>query len=60
MRGKPLAREGEPPKSSIIVITFPSLDDAEKWYGTPPHKDLVAERQKAAKGRFYIVEGVPQ
>jgi uncharacterized protein (DUF1330 family) len=43
-----------------VITSFDSLPDAEKWYSTPPYKDLVAERQKSAKTRFYIVEGVPQ
>ena len=43
-----------------MITSFASLADAEKWYSTPPYKDLVAERQKSANARFYIVEGVPQ
>jgi uncharacterized protein (DUF1330 family) len=60
VRAKPNAKEGPAPQGNIVITRFDSLADAEKWYGTPPYKDLIAERQKAAKGRFYIVEGVPQ
>ena len=59
VRGKPDAKEGPAPQGNVVITRFDSLADAEKWYSTPPYKDLVAERQKAAKGRFYIVEGVP-
>jgi uncharacterized protein (DUF1330 family) len=59
-RAKPDAKEGPTPQGNVVITRFDSLADAEKWYGTPPYKDLIAERQKAAKGRFYIVEGVPQ
>jgi uncharacterized protein (DUF1330 family) len=60
VRAKPDAKEGAPPQGNVVITRFDSLADAEKWYSTPPYKDLIAERQKAAKGRFYIVEGVPQ
>ena len=60
VRAKPDAKEGPAPQGNIVITRFESLADAEKWYGTSPYKDLIAERQKAAKGRFYIVDGVPQ
>ena len=59
-RAKPVAKEGPAPQGNVVITRFDSLADAEKWYSTPPYKDLIAERQKAAKGRFYIIEGVPQ
>lgn len=60
VRAKPDAKEGPAPQGNVVITRFDNLADAEKWYGTSPYKDLIAERQKAAKGRFYIVEGVPQ
>lgn len=59
IRAKPEAKEGPAPQGNVVITRFDSLADAEKWYSTPPYKDLIAERQKAAKGRFYLVEGVP-
>jgi uncharacterized protein (DUF1330 family) len=58
--GKAEPKEGEPPKGNIVVIAFDNMADAQKWYSTPPYSPLIAERQKASKARFYIVEGVPQ
>ncbi len=60
VRGKGEGKEGAPPQGTIVMLRFDSLADAEKWYGTPPYKDLIPERQKAAKSRVYIVEGLPQ
>jgi uncharacterized protein (DUF1330 family) len=60
VRAKPDVKEGSPVQGNIVITSFASLADAEKWYDTRPYKDLIAERQKSAKGRFYIVEGVPQ
>jgi len=60
VRAKPDMKEGAPVQGNVVITSFDSLADAEKWYSTSPYKDLIAERQKSAKGRFYIVEGVPQ
>jgi len=60
VRAKPDVKEGPPAQGNIVITSFSSLADAEKWYNAPPYKELIAERQKSAKGRFYIVEGVPQ
>jgi uncharacterized protein (DUF1330 family) len=60
VRGKPEAKEGEPPKGSVVILAFDSMDDAQKWYSTPPYAPLIAERQKAANTRVYFVEGLPQ
>ena len=57
---KPEVKEGAPSQGNIVIVVFDSLADAEKWYSTPPDKDLIAEREKAAKTRLYFVEGVPQ
>jgi uncharacterized protein (DUF1330 family) len=60
VRGKAESKEGEPPHGVIVVLAFDSLADATKWYSTPPYKDLIPEREKAAKSRVYIVEGLAQ
>ena len=60
VRGKAEAKEGGVPQGSIVVLAFDSLADAEKWYSEPPYQPLIAEREKAAKTRLYIVEGLPQ
>jgi uncharacterized protein (DUF1330 family) len=59
-RGKPDVKEGTPAQGTVVMTAFDSMADAQKWYGTPPYKDLIAERQKSAKGRFYIIEGTVQ
>jgi uncharacterized protein (DUF1330 family) len=60
VRGKAEAKEGEPPQGNFVMLVFDTLADAEKWYSTPPYQPLIAEREKAAKSRVYIVEGLPQ
>jgi uncharacterized protein (DUF1330 family) len=58
--GKPDVKEGAPVPGNIVIIAFDSLADAEKWYNEPPYHLLIAERQKAAKTRLYLIEGAPQ
>lgn len=53
--GRAVALEGEKPKR-IVVIEFPSVDAAEKFYHSPDYQAAVKVRQKASKGRLYIVE----
>jgi uncharacterized protein (DUF1330 family) len=60
VRGKGEAKEGAPPQGTVYVIAFDSLADAEKWYSQPPYQPLIAEREKAAKSRVFMVEGLPQ
>src|SRR5712675_1998603 len=48
VRAKPDMKEGTPVQGNVVITSFDSLADAEKWYGTPPYKDLVAERQKSS------------
>jgi uncharacterized protein (DUF1330 family) len=60
VRGKPEAKEGDPPQGTYVILAFDSLADAEKWYSTSPYKDLIPERQKAAKSNVFIIEGLPQ
>ncbi len=59
-RGPGEAKEGAPPQGTVYVIAFDSKADAEKWYNEPPYHPLIAEREKAAKSRVFLVEGLPQ
>jgi len=56
--GKAEALEGEPPKR-IIVTAFKSASDAHKWYDSPEYSAIRPIRQRAAKSRNFIVEGLP-
>jgi uncharacterized protein (DUF1330 family) len=60
VRGKPIAKEGEAPQGNYLILAFDSLADAENWYGSPQYRDLIPERQKAAKTNVFVIEGLPQ
>jgi uncharacterized protein (DUF1330 family) len=52
--GRTVALEGEAPKR-IVVVEFPSVEAAETFYRSPDYQAAVKVRQKASKGRLYIV-----
>ncbi len=52
------AVEGEPAKG-MVVIAFDSLEQARSWYDSPAYAAIRPIRQRAAKSRVILVEGVP-
>ena len=59
-RALPDVREGRPPDGDIVIIAFDSLQDANRWYGSPEYSKLIPLRQQAATTRLMIVDGLPQ
>lgn len=57
--GKTESLEGEQPKR-IVVIAFDSAADAKKWYNSPEYSAIRPIRQRSAKSRAFVVEGVTQ
>ena len=55
--GKVDSKEGGWNPKRIVVLEFPSMEQAQKWYGSPEYAPLIKLRQKASKGRLVIVEG---
>ena len=49
--------EGEPPLPRIVVIEFPSFEQAKAWYESEDYQKLIPIRQGAAAGRSFLVEG---
>ena len=59
VRGGTLERkEGDWMPKRVVVLEFPSMDQARKWYGSPEYKPLLAMRLKAASSKLILVEGV--
>jgi uncharacterized protein (DUF1330 family) len=55
--GKVDPKEGGWTPARIVVVEFPSLAQAQKWYDSPEYAPLIALRQKASKGKLILVEG---
>jgi uncharacterized protein (DUF1330 family) len=54
--GKAETLEGTPAKR-VVVLEFPSFEQAQKWYRSPEYAPLIALRQRASRGRLVLVEG---
>ena len=52
------AKEGTPPAGRVVVIEFPDMAAARRFYGSPDYQAILPLRLAAAQGRLYLVEGV--
>ncbi|MDH4248739.1 MAG: DUF1330 domain-containing protein [Deltaproteobacteria bacterium] len=50
--------EGDWNPTRLVVLEFPSMADAERFYHSPEYKPLLALRQGAAQSSLVLVEGV--
>jgi uncharacterized protein (DUF1330 family) len=50
--------EGMIHPKSVLVIEFPSVEHAKKWYASPEYAPLIAERQRAANSTVILTEGL--
>jgi len=41
----------------VVLLEFPSMEQALAWYRSPEYAPLIKLRQKAARGRLIAVEG---
>jgi uncharacterized protein (DUF1330 family) len=57
--GRNVGIEGDPPKGRIVISVFDSFEKAQAWRDSPEYKKILAVREREAKSRMYIVEGLP-
>ena len=50
-------KEGGWTPKRIVVLEFPSMAQARKFYDSPEYAPLIKLRQKASKGKLILVEG---
>jgi uncharacterized protein (DUF1330 family) len=55
--GKAEALEGGWTPKRIVLLEFPSYEQALKWYRSPEYAPLITLRQKASRGRLVLAEG---
>ena len=55
--GKVDSKEGGWVPKRIVVLEFPSMEQAQKWYHSAEYAPLIKLRQKASKGKLILVEG---
>jgi uncharacterized protein (DUF1330 family) len=50
--------EGDWQPRRLVLIEFPSLAHARKWYESPEYREPLAIRQRCSRGHAILVEGV--
>jgi uncharacterized protein (DUF1330 family) len=50
-------REGSWQPRRIVLLEFPSMDAARRWYDSPEYAPLLAMRRKASRANLVIVDG---
>lgn len=41
----------------VVLLEFPSFEQAQKWYRSPEYAPLITLRQKGSRGKLLLVEG---
>ena len=58
--GKITTVEGEPQKPRVVIQQWDSLEQYQAYRNSAAFKELVPTREKIAKFRIFVVEGMPQ
>jgi uncharacterized protein (DUF1330 family) len=56
--GKITPVEGDPPKGTIVLIAFDSIEKAEAWENSKAYEAIKPIRHQSATSRIFIVQGV--
>jgi len=51
------SKEGGWNPARIVVLEFPTMEQARKWYHSPEYAPALALRHKAASAKLILVEG---
>lgn len=56
--GKYERLEGDWQPKRLVLLEFPSVEQAKRWYDSDEYRPLKAMRLKASNGNLILVEGV--
>ena len=56
--GEVEAKEGGWKPARLVVLEFPTMEQAHKWYDSPEYAPALALRLRAASAKLIFVEGV--
>jgi uncharacterized protein (DUF1330 family) len=57
-RGRTETFDGQWQPKGLVVIEFPSMEQAHKWHDSAEYRDLKALRRRSAKINLVLIEGV--
>ena len=55
----PIVIEGDWTPQRLVILEFPSRDDAQSFLADPDAQDLFARRHRSTTSRLILVEGEP-
>ena len=50
--------EGDWKPNRLVILEFPSMDQAKRWYDSEEYREPKAMRLRAGRGNMVMVEGV--
>ncbi|PYM16580.1 MAG: DUF1330 domain-containing protein [Candidatus Rokuibacteriota bacterium] len=56
--GQMQALEGDWKPKRVVVLEFPSVEQARRWYDSEEYRAPMALRKRTSKGSMILVEGV--
>jgi uncharacterized protein (DUF1330 family) len=57
---EPEALEGEwLPERRLVIVEFPSVEDARRWYTSPEYAEALELRAYALRRRLLLADGLP-
>ncbi|MGH8686541.1 MAG: DUF1330 domain-containing protein [Burkholderiales bacterium] len=51
-------REGDWRPKRLVILEFPSMDQARRWYDSPEYAPVLAMRLKTARTKLVLAEGL--
>jgi len=57
---KHLTRAGAWPYVRTVIVEFPTIADAERWYDSPEYREIIPLRQRAIDANFIMVRGLAE
>ena len=50
--------EGDEESRRVVIVAFPTLEQARTFYNSPEYAEAKAAREGAAKGQFIVVDDI--
>lgn len=50
--------EGDMPAEGIVLLEFPSIEEAHRWYDSPAYTEARKQRKLGAEYSAYLFEGI--
>jgi uncharacterized protein (DUF1330 family) len=55
--GRVNSKEGDWQPHRLLMLEFPTFEQAERWYNSSEYKPVIAIRERAARTQLIIAEG---